>query len=311
MSKNGPVKTYYEILNVAPTSEDIVIRAAYRALMAKYHPDKYPGEKQFAERMARDVNEAYEILRDPKRRAEYDKNFKVRRDTHRESHNRASSESAGPADPISAVYGEVKPVWGNGYRNAWIALLVPMLVVVGVLSEQPEGAEAQPIDLPAAVPSSTAPAVVQDALGETLAPDAAKGSPPQETSWEADIAAADDVRADPLPPGFELVEPERTARHVAADEQARGHPDLSQMADEDASTIRIACVGERGDGPAIYNVCLRRHVSALASGATHPDFSKISGEDASTIRIACAGERGDGPAEYNRCLQRHLRDVMQ
>jgi curved DNA-binding protein CbpA len=63
---------YYAVLGVSPNSEDIVIRAAYRALMLKYHPDQYTGSKETAESKAKEINAAYEVLSDPERRAQYD-----------------------------------------------------------------------------------------------------------------------------------------------------------------------------------------------------------------------------------------------
>lgn len=54
-------------------AEAFIIHAAYRALMLKYHPDKFEGDPQIAECRAREINEAYEVLRDSERRAEYDR----------------------------------------------------------------------------------------------------------------------------------------------------------------------------------------------------------------------------------------------
>src|SRR5436309_11091086 len=65
-------KNYYSILGVLPTAEPVVIRAAYRALSMKYHPDKWSGDKATAERMMRELNEAYEVLSDEQLRNEYD-----------------------------------------------------------------------------------------------------------------------------------------------------------------------------------------------------------------------------------------------
>lgn len=61
---------HYAVLGVSRDSEDIVIQAAYRALMRRYHPDV----NQTAESAARSqkINEAYAILSDPDRRAAYD-----------------------------------------------------------------------------------------------------------------------------------------------------------------------------------------------------------------------------------------------
>ena len=61
---------YYATLGVAPTSEDVVIRAAYLALMRRYHPDRN-SSAEAAER-ARAITAAYAVLSDWDRRAEYD-----------------------------------------------------------------------------------------------------------------------------------------------------------------------------------------------------------------------------------------------
>ncbi len=62
--------THYDILEVSPAASDPVIRAAYRSLAQRYHPDrcKEPGA---AERM-KAINEAYGVLSDPARRRRYD-----------------------------------------------------------------------------------------------------------------------------------------------------------------------------------------------------------------------------------------------
>ena len=69
---------YYGVLGVAPDSEDIVIRAAYRVLMQKYHPDKWPDVSSVAESKAREINEAYAVLSDPRAKSAYDANRNVR-----------------------------------------------------------------------------------------------------------------------------------------------------------------------------------------------------------------------------------------
>lgn len=60
----------YAILGVSPTAEDVVIGAAYRALIRHYHPDTNPDPA--AQARAREITAAYAVLRDPARRAEYD-----------------------------------------------------------------------------------------------------------------------------------------------------------------------------------------------------------------------------------------------
>ena len=64
---------YYAILGVLPSIEQAALSAVYKALIKKYHPDVYPGDKAEAERISRQLNAAYEVLGDEKKRAEYDK----------------------------------------------------------------------------------------------------------------------------------------------------------------------------------------------------------------------------------------------
>ena len=64
-------KDYYKILNVSKNATDKEIKQAYRKLARKYHPDVNPGNRQAEERF-KEINEAYQVLSDPKRRAEYD-----------------------------------------------------------------------------------------------------------------------------------------------------------------------------------------------------------------------------------------------
>src|SRR5919202_178499 len=70
------VRTHYEILNVAPDAELVVIEAAYRALMKKYHPDQGGGAANGPS--AAQINSAYAVLRDPQRRADYDQKEWIR-----------------------------------------------------------------------------------------------------------------------------------------------------------------------------------------------------------------------------------------
>jgi preprotein translocase subunit Sec63 len=64
----------YSVLGVARTASESEIRAAYHALVAKYHPDRYQGNplEDLASEKLVAINRAYEILSDPGRRAAYD-----------------------------------------------------------------------------------------------------------------------------------------------------------------------------------------------------------------------------------------------
>ena len=63
---------YYEILGVDRQADDKVLKSAYRKLAMQYHPDRNPGD-QAAEAKFKEVSEAYDILKDPQKRAAYDR----------------------------------------------------------------------------------------------------------------------------------------------------------------------------------------------------------------------------------------------
>lgn len=72
-------KNYYQILGVTSAAEDVVIRAAYRALVQKYHPDKFAGitldsvKRDELSNQVREIQEAYRVLSNPHLRAQFDK----------------------------------------------------------------------------------------------------------------------------------------------------------------------------------------------------------------------------------------------
>jgi curved DNA-binding protein len=64
-------KDYYQILGLERSASVDDVRKAYRKLAMKYHPDRNPGDKSAEERF-KDINEAYQVLSDPGKRARYD-----------------------------------------------------------------------------------------------------------------------------------------------------------------------------------------------------------------------------------------------
>jgi len=65
-------RDYYEVLGVARTAEPAEIKSAYRKLAVKFHPDRNPGDGAAEERF-KEAAEAYAILSDPDKRAQYDR----------------------------------------------------------------------------------------------------------------------------------------------------------------------------------------------------------------------------------------------
>lgn len=65
-------KDFYTLLGLHENAETAVIKAAYKALIMIYHPDRYAGDKAKAVKLAKDINEAYSVLIDPEKRKHYD-----------------------------------------------------------------------------------------------------------------------------------------------------------------------------------------------------------------------------------------------
>ena len=64
-------KDYYSLLEIKRTASGEEIKKAYRALAKKYHPDANIGNAE-AEEIFKDINEAYDVLRNPEKNRKYD-----------------------------------------------------------------------------------------------------------------------------------------------------------------------------------------------------------------------------------------------
>jgi hypothetical protein len=102
-------RNHYQILNVAPDAEPVVIEAAYRALMKRYHPDQATAGAGGQGPSASEINLAFATLRDADRRAEYD-----RREWTRAQNIQLAATRPPPTQRVSRVFG-----WGG-----WVVAMI-------------------------------------------------------------------------------------------------------------------------------------------------------------------------------------------
>lgn len=69
---NNNKRDYYDTLGVARNAGEEEIKKAYRRLAIQHHPDRNPGDRQ-AEEKFKELNEAYQVLSDGEKRAQYDR----------------------------------------------------------------------------------------------------------------------------------------------------------------------------------------------------------------------------------------------
>ena len=69
------MKDYYSILGVPIDADTSLIKSVYKSLCKIYHPDTYVGNKTYADKKIKEINEAYEHLKNPEKRKKYDTEF--------------------------------------------------------------------------------------------------------------------------------------------------------------------------------------------------------------------------------------------
>lgn len=125
-----PIHTHYDNLKVAHNAPPEVIRAAYRTLSQKFHPDRNPGNPE-STRIMGIINASYEVLSDPAKRREHDLWIAKQKQT-----NHASPRTTPSAQPatISAAHNLGGNALAHVLRN-WLIYLISGFVIWALVTD--------------------------------------------------------------------------------------------------------------------------------------------------------------------------------
>jgi curved DNA-binding protein CbpA len=133
---NAEAVTYYDLLRVSHRARPEGVRAAYRRLAQRYHPDKMPSNPD-AQRVMAALNEAYAVLSDPQQRARYDQSIAQaklqRRRTH--EHMLARLDDPGAAWPWYLLFAT------TAFTAAAVGIAVYKNYVPGASSAMPSASK--------------------------------------------------------------------------------------------------------------------------------------------------------------------------
>lgn len=281
-----PFITHYDNLKVAWNSPSEVIRAAYRALSQKYHPDKYHDQGE-AGRIMTLINEAYAVLSDPDRRRQHDEwiaqqEAKVREEERQAAARVRQAETIRvPFDdaarfthyPQSFSFGVPSKPKPTGFFRTIFFTLITIAIVVGVISglvtEEPNAPLPPPL---AAVPRPLPAPPVSHVVGPELLP---------------------------APPVYNVVSPELPQAPPAS------------LSSGEELTIAIACGNLQLSGDvSAYRSCISQQRDSATSSASLPDFSDLPSGEKLAIQMACGNHQVHGDlSAYRACILRQLRTI--
>jgi DnaJ-class molecular chaperone len=118
------VTNAYKILEIDPHASDEVVRAAYRSLAQKYHPDKVTGDPV----KMKEINTAYEILSDPVKRTAYD--FTLDMEMHEEEKNNQANTEPVREETTGVIANELA-AWNAVFTT--IKFLIIRSFIIGFL----------------------------------------------------------------------------------------------------------------------------------------------------------------------------------
>ena len=258
------MRTHYENLEVSPHAQDAVIRASYRVLVQKYHPDRFQPQSE-AERITKLLNQAYAILSDPEKRRIYDEVLATA--AAKGARDNLNSEAATPQEPTEkqeptaeAPGASMQPASSRRRRHGEILVWLAMgaFVAYGFFAPSPPTITA-PLQHPSTPP-------VGDANGEPSSP-----SPTLVRPMSAIPDASTPATSAQLPNG-QTGPATIQGSHVVTTQAGFGQPDLSTLSRSEVQSIETACFVSKSEGPASYNRCLQDQMRQLQSAPGQPDL---------------------------------------
>jgi len=112
------IKNYYKILMIAPEAPQEMVTKAYRVLARGYHPDRNPpGKQEWAEKKMKELNEAYEVLDDPVKRAAYDEKLRQQGVKAQPTDQRPEPGPPVTKDAAPTVTGDAESDWRRWGRE--------------------------------------------------------------------------------------------------------------------------------------------------------------------------------------------------
>lgn len=119
--------THYDRLEVSHKASPEVIKAAYKSLMQRNHPDKNPDYKEAGERSAL-ITQAYDVLSDTNRRTAYDLSISAATQLHASTHARGDSQTRPPASRRA----ESNTAGDRPYLHFWTVIVATILFSGGI-----------------------------------------------------------------------------------------------------------------------------------------------------------------------------------
>ena len=137
---------YFDVLNVSENAEPEVIKASYKTLAKKYHPDSYAGDKEDAERKMALINEAYQTLSDERLRKQYlqrlkaDRSYKNKHDDDVESYSKTYDEATSVYNNFNHARDEFKEYYDEKYAERvdkvakFIRIVIVLVAIISIVS---------------------------------------------------------------------------------------------------------------------------------------------------------------------------------